>query len=61
MKENIDILNVHHCVVKDENGVAIARLHEEKGFIRVERFASCSLGMYFYLLSYLRDLGWEVR
>lgn len=59
--ENIDILNVNRCLVKDENGIALARLHEEGESIRVERFASCSIGMYFYILRYLRDLGWNVK
>lgn len=55
-----ELLNVDGCVVKDERGVVLARLYEEDGVVRVLRKPSCSIGTYFYILGYLRELGFEL-
>ena len=57
-----DILNINGCVMKTKDGVILARLHEEEdGFVLVERAPACTIGMYFYLLDYLHQMGFEVR
>ena len=48
-----DILNINGCVMKTKDGVILARLHEEE--------PACTIGMYFYLLDYLHQMGFEVR
>lgn len=58
---NIDFLNLNGCIVKDERGVALATLEERGGYIYVERTAACGIGMYLYILAYLKELGFEVR
>lgn len=60
-KKAIDIVNVNGCIVKDENGEPLATIREEGGRLVVSRYASCSLGLYFYILSYLSDLGFEIK
>lgn len=55
--------DLHGCVVRGENGILLANLYVDRqdGRIRVVRYPSCSLGMYFYILSLLLDLGYEVK
>ena len=60
-KKANDIVNINGCVVKAENGEALATIREEDGLLVVTRTASCSLGLYFYILSYLSDLGFEIK
>lgn len=50
-------------VVKDEKGMLLANLYRSDidGRIRVVRYPSCSIGMYFHILSLLLDLGYEVK
>ena len=45
--KNIDVINLNNCVIKDEKGLPLAKLVEE--------------GDHILILSYLRELGWEVR
>lgn len=54
-----DIINMDGCIIRDENGGALARIEENDGVLVVHKFTSCSLGMYFYILGYLRDLGFK--
>lgn len=61
MKTVNDILNMDGCVVKDDRGVVVATLREVSGALAVDRLPACSLGMYFYILGYLRELGFEVH
>ena len=56
-----EILNVDGCVVKTYDGVRLAKLREVDGAIEVIREPACGLGMYFHILSYLLDLGFDVR
>lgn len=58
---NIDVFDVHGCIVKDEEGAPLARLEEVDGKIRVERYPACGIGEYFYILWYLEELGWETE
>ena len=55
--------DLHGCVVKSESGMLLANLYRDRddGRIRVVRYPSCSIGMYFFILSYLMDLGYEVK
>ena len=57
----LDILDINNCAIRDENGNILAHLMEDNGVVIVIRDAACSLGMYFYILGYLRELGFEVR
>lgn len=56
-----DILNVDGCVVRDYDGVDLAILRERDGMVEVLRCPACGLGMYFRILSYLVDLGFDVK
>lgn len=58
---NMDVINLHNCLVKDEHGNVLAKLVEEGDFVRVVRSSRCSIGTYFYILWYLSELGWDVR
>lgn len=53
----------HAWVVKGKDDILLANLYMDRhdGRIRVVRYPSCSLGMYFYILSLLLDLGYEVK
>lgn len=55
----IEVMSVDGCVIKDEAGMVLATLKENEGRVEVIRSPRCSLGLYFYILSYLRDLGYE--
>ena len=61
MKNNLDVFNMHGCVVKDEKGVVRARLFENDGVLIVKKMPSCSVGTYFSILSYLIDMGFDVK
>lgn len=61
MKNN-EIFDTDNCYIKDEYGTVLARLEEdEEGFLIVRRYPVCTIGTYFYILWYLRELGWDVR
>ena len=60
MKTANDIIDMNGCIVKDDAGVAMATVRETENGLVVERFPACSLGMYFYILGYLRELGFEI-
>lgn len=56
----IDIIDVNGCVVKDESGKALAELTVTgRGKVQINRLPACDLGSYFYILIYLRELGYE--
>lgn len=54
-----DIINMDGCIIRDDKGGALARIEEKDGVLAVRKFTSCSLGTYFYILGYLRDLGFK--
>lgn len=58
-----EMLNLHGCVVKDERGMLLANLYKDhySDRIRVVRYPSCSIGMYFHIMSLLLDLGYNVK
>lgn len=59
---SVNLLNLHGCEVKDEDGVVLARLYEDQDYrIVVKRTPVCSLGVYFHILDYLRALGVDAR
>ena len=47
-------------VVKDENGVILARVFEANGVLHVYRTSCCSIGTYFKILSFLEEEGYRV-
>lgn len=55
------MLDVDRCVIKNEHGSVVARLHERGEKVFVEKMPACSIGMYFYVLNYLKELGFEVE
>lgn len=60
-KKAVDILDMHGCVIRDERGFALANLYEDGGLVIVKKTTACTIGMYFYILRYLRELGFIVR
>jgi len=48
-------------IVKDEKGRVLATLYEVDGVIRVARTPLCSIGEFFLILTYLQDLGFDVK
>ena len=60
-RKPIDLLCLHGCVITDEHGVHMANLYEDDGCIRVVKTTACTVGTYLSILSYLRDLGFEVK
>ena len=57
-----EILKVNGCVVKDcDSGLPLAVLHERGEYIEVERLPACTIGVFFYILDYVRELGFDVR
>ena len=58
--ESNGFMNMEGCVVRDESGVALAILHEVDGFVIVKTTA-CTIGMYLYIVSFLRDFGFDVK
>lgn len=61
MKGSNDMMNMDGCVVRDESGVALAILHEVDGVVVVKKMTSCSIGTYLYIISFLRECGFEVK
>ena len=62
MKNIMDIIKVDRCVVRDEKtGANLAILHERYGVVEIERLPACSIGSYFHIMSYLRELGFETK
>lgn len=55
-----DVSKMDGCVVRDERGVALAVLHVEDGVISVKKTVACSIGTLFYIMSRLREQGYEV-
>lgn len=61
MKKAIEIIDVNGCIVRDERGVPLARLEEDFGVVIIKKMPACSLGMFFYIVDYLKELGFDVR
>jgi len=59
--KNIDAINLDNCIIKDEDGRPLAKISEKGDKLLVTRLPDCSIGMYFYILRYLKDLGWDVE
>lgn len=49
------------CIIRDERGVALAILEELDGVIVVKKTTACSLGTYLYLITMIRDIGFDAR
>lgn len=61
MTKLADIRKMDGCIVRDERGVALAVLHEVNGVLLVKKTTACSIGTYLYIISFLRDFGYEAR
>lgn len=62
MKESGDMINMDGCVVRDSDGRALAVLHERyDGSLIVKKTTGCSIGTYLYIVSFLREIGFDVR
>ena len=48
------------CIVRDERGDVLAVLEMYNGKVYARKMPNCSLGDYFYVLSYIYDLGFEL-
>lgn len=48
------------CIVRDERGYALVILERQRGKVKALKMPNCSLGDYFYVLSYVFDLGFEI-
>lgn len=59
--KNSELFDMDGCVVKSHTGQALAKLTEDGEFLIVNRLPTCSIGMYFYILCYLKELGFNVR
>ena len=46
-------------VVRDDNGNILVTMTDDRRYVTVERQPACSLGMFFYILDYLREWGFE--
>lgn len=57
----VDLFDMNGCVIRDERGVVMANLYEADGVVIVKKTTACSIGMYFYILHFLRELGFTVR
>ena len=58
--EAIDLIKVNGCIVRDEEGNSLARLEEVDRRVRVHKLPACSIGMYLYILTYLKELGFKI-
>lgn len=56
-----NFMDMDGCVVRDENGRALAVLHEEDDAIVVRKMPCCSLGTYLYIVSFLRECDFDVK
>lgn len=57
----VELMNIDGCIVRDENGYALAKIREVDGKLMVDKMTACSIGTYFYILSYLEELGFEIH
>ena len=48
-------------IIRDERGIALAILEEADGIVLVKKTTACSIGMYFYIIVFLRDIGIDAR
>lgn len=56
-----DLIDMHCCKVRGDDGVELATLYEDDGELVVVREPACTIGDYMYILGYLRELGFDVR
>lgn len=49
------------CIIRDERGIALAILEELDGVVVVRKTTACSIGTYLYIITFLRDIGFEAR
>ena len=57
--KTIDIIDLNGTLVKDEQGFHLAKLKVVGDAVKVIPLSGCSLGTYFYILTYLNELGFE--
>lgn len=49
------------CIIRDSRGVALAILEEIDDVVVVKKTTACSLGTYLYIISFIRDIGFDAR
>ena len=54
-------MDVHGCKVCGQDNEVLATLYEDGDTVVVIREPACSIGDYMYILSYLREIGFDVR
>lgn len=55
------LVGLNGCIVRDSSGIAMAILEDYEGILIVKKTTACSIGTYLYIISVLRDMGFEVR
>lgn len=58
---NIEAIDLSNCVIRDEDKNILALVSEDGSNISVFPTSRCSIGMYFYILWQLTELGWTVK
>lgn len=61
MMNPIELMDVHGCKVCGQDNEVLATLYEDGDTVVVIREPACSIGDYMYILSYLREIGFDVR
>lgn len=49
------------CIIRDSRGVALAILEEIDDVVVVKKTTACSLGTYLYIITFIRDIGFDAR
>lgn len=49
------------CIIRDSRGVALAILEEIDDVVVVKKTTACSLGTYLYIITLIRDIGFDAR
>ena len=56
-----EIIDMDGCIVRDERGHALAVLRDGGDYIVVKKMPGCSIGTYFYILTFLKECGFDVK
>ncbi len=56
-----EVINVDGCIVRDERGRALAVLRDEGDCIVVKKMSGCSLGTYLYIITFLKECGFNAK
>lgn len=56
-----DIIDMDGCIVRDERGRALAVLRDGGDCIVVKKMPGCTIGTYFYIMTFLKECGFDVK